>query len=119
LLQDLSSLVGLGLVFLFMVYGLRRGRAGNEIMVRAARALAPVERYLWIVIYLALALLLARVFLSLPRPSATAARPMAGIIGNYAIATLRGFAAALVAVSACVEVRLRSGPIRTARNRTP
>ncbi len=38
------------------------------------------------------------------------------IIGNFAIATLRGFAAALVLVSLCLSVRLRANPLRSARN---
>jgi hypothetical protein len=118
LLQDLSSLIGLGVVLLVVAYGLRRGRAVTPPTV-AVRALAPGERYMWILSYGALAVLLAGLFWALRRPSLAAARPMSVMVGNYAIATLRGFAAALVAVSACLSVRLRAGPIRPARSETP
>jgi hypothetical protein len=115
LLQDLSSLIGLSVVLLVMAYGLRRGRPVQAAAV-AARALAPGERYIWIVFYGVVAMLLAGLFWGLRRPAVAVTRPMSVMIGNYAIATLRGFAAALIAVSACLSVRLRAGRIRPARS---
>jgi hypothetical protein len=118
LLQDLSSLLGLAVVLLAMAYGLRRGHAPRETAVVDARPLAPAERYGWIAGYALLAALLAVFFWSLRRPVGDP-RPMSFLIGNYAIATLRGFAAALIAVSVCLGVRLRASPIRPARNEAP
>jgi hypothetical protein len=118
LLQDLSSLLGLAVVLLVMAYGLRRRRATHAAAVANARPLGPAERYAWIAGYALLAALLAAMFWSMSRPGGDP-RPISFLIGNYAIATLRGFAAALIAVSVCLGVRLRASPIRPARNAAP
>ncbi len=78
--------------------------------------LRPRERHAWILIYAATGLLLAGVFFVLRRPSYVFAHSVAFIIGNFAIAALRGFAAALVLVSLGLSVRLRANPSWSARN---
>jgi len=105
LLQDVSSLVGLAVVLAIVGYGLRRGRRIDVIL---ARPLGPRERHLWTVAYALLALLLAGLFLVIRRHTDGATHSIALVVGNFAIAVLRGFAAALVVVSLCLMVRLRA-----------
>jgi Domain of unknown function (DUF4184) len=104
-LQDASSLIGLGFVLVIVAYGLRSGRGGDAVPVRK---LQPVERYVWIIAYLVMTLLLAVLFLVIRRPHFLAGRSLAVVVGNYAIAALRGFAAALIVVSLSLILRLRA-----------
>jgi hypothetical protein len=107
LLQDVSSLVGLAVVFIVVVYGLRRDAAADE---PPLRTLAPRERYIWILAYAVTASALAAVFLVLRRPSYLLGHSVALVVGNFAIAALRGFAAGLVLVSLLLVLRLRANP---------
>jgi hypothetical protein len=50
------------------------------------------------------------------RPSYVFAHSVGFIVGNSAIAALRGFAAALILVSVGLSVRLRANPFWSARN---
>jgi hypothetical protein len=109
LLQDASSLVGLGVVFIVVVYGLRRDSAGDE--APPARTLRRTERYLWIVGYALTVSLLTGWFLVMRRHSYGFGHSLALMVGNFAIAALRGSAAALVVVSLGLGVRLRANPI--------
>ena len=114
LLQDVSSLIGLSVVLAYAVYGLRRGKTG---LPAPARTLLRAERLVWLALYAAAALLFGVVFLALRRPSYAASHSLALVIGNVAIAALRGFAAALIAVSFALMLRLRAdraGPRATA-----
>jgi len=111
--QDASSLVGLAIVIGVIIYGLRRDRAADEAPVRTLR---PRERHAWILTYVVTASLLAGLFLVLRRPSFVFGHSVALKIGNFAIAALRGFAAALVLVSLGLSVRLRANPVGSARN---
>jgi hypothetical protein len=104
LLQDVSSLIGLAIVLAVVLYGLRRGRREE----RPARTLPAGERYSWILAYLVMALLLAGLFLVARHPRYAAGASLALMVGNYAIAALRGFAASLVVVSLCLGIRLRA-----------
>jgi len=106
LLQDVSSLIGLILVLAVIVYALRCGGADD---LKPVRPLRPVERYVWISVYAAMTVLLAGLFLIIRRPSHASSQSVF-LIGNYAIAVLRGFATALVLVSLCLRVRLRANP---------
>jgi Domain of unknown function (DUF4184) len=115
LLQDVSSLVGLAIVLGVVLYGLRRDSTAD---VAPVRTLTPRERHAWILTYALLASLLAGLFLILRRPSYVFGHSIAFIIGNCAIATLRGFAAALVLVSLGLSVRLRGNPAWSARNQS-
>jgi hypothetical protein len=105
LLQDASSLVGLAVVLLVIIYGLRRDSAADE---APPRTLRPRERHVWILAYAVTATLLAGLFLVLRHPSYVFGHSIAFMVGNFAIAILRGFAAALVIVSLGLSVRLRA-----------
>jgi hypothetical protein len=104
--QDLSSLLGLAVVLGFVAYGLRPGPVADEF---PARRLQPAERHRWITAYGVMTLLLAGLFLIARRP-AEAAHSIAPGVGNIAISLLRGLAAAVMLVSACLLVRLRANP---------
>jgi hypothetical protein len=104
LLQDVSSLVGLAVVLGVVIYGLRRDSIAEEAPVRALR---PRERHVWILTYLLTAAFLAGVFLVMRRMYWHSLNFM---LGNFAIAALRGFAAALVLVSLGLSARLRANP---------
>ncbi|MGA2190374.1 MAG: DUF4184 family protein [Steroidobacteraceae bacterium] len=106
-LQDVSSLIGLGLVLVFVAYGLRPGRRADGV---PARKLRPLERLAWIMAYLVMALVLAVLFLFIRRPHFLAGGSLAVVVGNYAIAALRGFAAALAVMSLGLTLRLRANP---------
>ena len=112
LVQDVSSLIGLVVVLGVVIYGLRRDSAVDEVPVRT---LTPRERHVWILTYVLTASLLAGLFLVMRRPYVFG-RSINFIIGNCAIATLRGFAAGLVLISLGLSVRLRANPPRSARN---
>ena len=104
LVQDLNSLIGLIAVVLVVAYGLRPGKAADAALPRRLRA---QERYAWISLYLLTAAALSvAFFLRHGRPRA---RCPAGVVplSGAAIATLRGLAAALVAVSIGLTLRLR------------
>jgi hypothetical protein len=105
LLQDVSSLIGLAIVFVVVAYGLRPGRPVEGM---PARRLRPVERYGWLLAYVVMAMVLAGLFLIIRRPVEVSGHSLALVIGNYAIAALRGFAAALVVVSLSLSIRLRT-----------
>jgi hypothetical protein len=104
LLQDVSSLVGLAVVCAIVAFGLRHGQPDAV----PKRVLRRTERHLWIVAYALIALLLAGAFLVIRRPSDTSMPSLALMVGNVAIAVLRGFAAALLVVSLALTVRLRA-----------
>jgi hypothetical protein len=109
LLQDGSSLIGLVVVLAVIIYGLRRDSGPEEAPVRALR---PWERHVWILTYAVTGTLLASLFFAMRRPS----HSVAFIVGNIAIAALRGFAAALILVTVGLSVRLRANPFWSARN---
>jgi hypothetical protein len=113
LLQDGSSLIGLVVVLAVIIYGLRRDSGPEE---APARALRPRERHVWILSYVVTGTLLAILFFAMRGPSYVFAHSDAFIVGNIAIAALRGFAAALILVSVGLSVRLRANPFWSARN---
>lgn len=105
LLQDGSSLLGLAVVLAIIAYGLRRGQT---VAAGTVRPLRSRERHLWIAAYACMALAANGVFLYIRHPSDAAAHSLAITVANYAIAVLRGFAAALVLVSLGLTARLRA-----------
>jgi hypothetical protein len=105
LLQDASSLIGLVIVLAIVAYGLRRGQA---VEAGPPRPLEPNERHVWIAGYAVMAAVLAILFLAIRRPSDASSHSLALFVGNCAIAVLRGFAAALVMISASLMLRLRA-----------
>ena len=113
LLEDVSSLVGLAVVLVVVIYGLRRDSGPEEAPVRTLR---PRERHVWILTYAVTASLLAGLFLVMRRPSHGFGHSVGFMIGSIAIAALRGFAAALILVSVGLSVRLRANPFWSARN---
>ena len=105
LVQDVSSLVGLAIVLGIVAYGLRPGRSGEVVPTRKLRF---AERFAWIAAYVVMACLLAGLSLAMKRPVVGAVRSSSALLGNYAIAALRGFAASLVVVSLALSMRLRA-----------
>jgi Domain of unknown function (DUF4184) len=113
ILQDLSSLVGLAVVLLLVVYGLRRGREEPV----SDRLLSGRERRGWLLAYAAAALAISGAFCLVAIPGSA---PHSIIWRAYqiAVSALRGLAAALVGVSLALDLRLRSlgyrssGPVR-------
>jgi Domain of unknown function (DUF4184) len=113
-LQDLGSLFGLAAVVAIIGYGLRRG---NEKPVPGRLVAAP-ERVKWM---LAFAITFATFTVAFYFWSRWGVRPTRSIVlrvAAFAIASLRGLAAALLVVSLALDVRLRalryrsSGPER-------
>lgn len=105
LLQDGSSLVGLGVVLAIVAYGFRPGQSQAA---RPARVLTRGERLGWILAYATTMLLLAGLFALRRRPLEASTHSLALSVGNFAIAVLRGFAAALAVVSFALMIRLRA-----------
>ncbi len=105
LLQDVSSLVGLGVVFLIVLYGLRSGHAGEPVPVRRLRA---AERHGWILGYAATAAVLAALSFYKTWHGSVGVHSLAMTLAFYAIAALRGVAASVVLVSLALAARLRA-----------
>jgi len=114
LLQDLSSLVGLIAVLVFVAFALRRG---HERPV-ADRLLPAAERRRWMLAYVISALAISGALYLHTRFGAVPARYIMMRATAIAIAGLRGLAAALVGISLALDLRLRvlryrsSGPER-------
>jgi Domain of unknown function (DUF4184) len=105
LVQDLNSLIGLIAVVLVIVYGLRPGKAADRAL---PRRLSARERYAWISAYVLSAAALSGALLMLRhRPGGSSIPLLVLPLSSAAIAVLRGLAAALVAVSIALTVRLR------------
>jgi hypothetical protein len=109
LVQDLNSLIGLIVVALVVVYGLRPGKAADAALPRRLRA---PERYAWIAGYVLTAAALTGTLLLLRHRPDRNPNPLLTVpLNSVAIAILRGLAAALIAVSVALTVRLRrAGP---------
>ncbi len=104
LLQDVSSLVGLGIVLILVLYGLRPRRYGDAPPVRRLHA---TERYAWIFTYVAMTAIFTGLFLSIRRPPSPT-QSFALWVGTYAIAALRACAASLLVVSLALVLRVRA-----------
>ena len=110
LLQDANSVAGLVVVIAILAYGLRRGRPGDAV---AVRRLARGERWAWICAYFATAAALSELFF-LGRHAAATNVHISWGLSSAAIASLRGLAAALIVISAALNLRLRLRPRRSA-----
>jgi hypothetical protein len=113
-MQDLSSLIGLVVVLGLVAYGLRRGHepaVPNRLVPRA-------ERRRWVLAYVLGAVAISLAFYLWGRWGQPPLHSIVGRITAMAIAALRGLAAALLGVSAALDLRLRakrqrsSGPDR-------
>jgi Domain of unknown function (DUF4184) len=103
--QDLNSLIGLIAVFLVVAYGLRPGKAADATLPRRLRAR---ERYAWIAAYVLVAAALSGAFLLFRHRPDRSSNPLLVVpLSSAAIAILRGLAAALIAVSIALTIRLR------------
>ena len=103
LLQDANSVAGLVVVIAILAYGLRRGKPGDA---TAVRRLARSERWAWICAYFATAAALSELFF-LGRHAAATNVHISWGLSSAAIAALRGLAAALIVISAALNLRLR------------
>lgn len=106
LLQDANSVLGLLVVIAILAYGLRPGRPGDE---AAARRLKTPERWFWIAAYVLAAAALSGLFFLGRHHAVTSTALFARPLGSVAIAGLRGAAAALLAISVALNLRLRLG----------
>ena len=106
LLQDISSLVGLVLVLAIVAYGLRGGRAVDAALTRS---LSPRERYAWIAAYAVVSAVLGG-FFWLKHPPHPLSQSLPIMVGNCAVAALRGCSSALLGVSVCLQFKLRATP---------
>jgi Domain of unknown function (DUF4184) len=113
LLQDVSSLIGLIIVLALVAYGLRGNRTRQEPRAQldaeaGQRCLSPKERHHWAAGYVLTSLALGLFFLTLRHPLHLVTQSLSILITNCAVAALRGFAGALLAVSFCLQIRLRA-----------
>lgn len=104
LLQDVSSLVGFLVVLAIVAYGLRRGRAVDAAI---PRSLAPRERYAWMGAYVVVSAVLGG-FFWFKHPPHPLSQSLPTMVGNCAVATLRGCTGAVLGVSLCLQFRLRA-----------
>jgi Domain of unknown function (DUF4184) len=105
LAQDLSSLVGLAVLFGFLVYALRKGPPGPA----PPRPLHKAERRAWVLAYLLIALSLAAADYWLMNRGPRHFHSLSTKVDYAAVASLRGLAAALLGVSLALRARLRAG----------
>ncbi len=103
-LQDVSSLVGLLVVLALVAYCLRPGPTAAA----SIRKLMRAERHRWVIAYGVMTVLLAALFWGLRHSHDAPSGSLSLVLGNYAIAALRGFAAAVVMVSLSLQWRLRA-----------
>jgi hypothetical protein len=113
-LQDLSSLIGLVAVLGLLAYGLRRGREPAV----PNRPVSRAERRWWVLAYVLSSLAASCAFYLWWQWGQPSLHSVVGRLAATAIAALRGLAAALLCVSAALDLRLRalrqrsSGPER-------
>jgi hypothetical protein len=99
-MQDGSSLIGLGIALGFVCYGLRRGHEQPIL----ARPLRPAERRIWVLVYAAAAVAMSVAWL-LWEPMGHSLKALAN---GIAVAALRGLAMALLSTSLGLGWRLRA-----------
>jgi hypothetical protein len=104
LLQDASSLIGLFVVLGFVFYGLRRG---HEQPV-TTRPLRTVERRMWVLAYVLVAVALSVGWFLWARGGEPAPHRSRLLANNVAVAALRGLAATFFCVSLSLTWRLRA-----------
>jgi hypothetical protein len=105
LAQDLSSIVGLAVMFGFLAYALRPGRPAPA----SSRPLHKAERRGWVLAYLLIALSLAAADYWLMTLGLRHFHSLSTKVDYAAVASLRGLAGALLGVSLALRARLRAG----------
>jgi Domain of unknown function (DUF4184) len=109
LLQDGFSLLGLAVIVGLIWYALRRGSEPRA----QDRALQPSERHVWVFVYVVTAMGSSAVWLMVDRwLRGPWGHSPSGIASSVAVASLRGVATALLAVSLALTWRLRAHPKR-------
>jgi hypothetical protein len=103
LLQGLSSLVGLTIVVAAIIYALR----GSGPPAGEPRALKPVERRLWVLIFAAVAAGLCLAFFALDHTYGSPYHRWLGL-SSWAVAVLRALIVAAIVVSLLMQGRLRT-----------
>jgi hypothetical protein len=104
ILQDLSSLLGLLAVLCVIIYALRPGREAPV----PGRPLKAMERRLWILLYVTMAVTLMAGWVLWARLGGPFGHGIHMTATNFAIASLRGGACALLVVSIPLGMRLRA-----------
>jgi hypothetical protein len=104
LAQDLSSLVGLAVLFCFLAYALRKGAPAPAPL----RPLRKAERRAWVLAYLLVALSLAAADYWLMNLGPRHFHSLSTKVDYAAVASLRGLAGALLGVSLALRARLRA-----------
>jgi hypothetical protein len=105
LLQDGSSMLGIVVILVVLIYGLRRGAA----QVAGPRALSPLQRRTWVLAYAIATVLFSAGFDVLDHLDAAHWEVAAAHTNVGAVAVLRGLALATVSVSLCLGRYLRAG----------
>jgi hypothetical protein len=105
LLQDGSSMLGIAVILVVLIYGLRRGPAA----VAGPRALSALERRYWVLAYTIATVMFIAGFDVLDHLDGAHWQVMGTHANVGAIAILRGLALASVSVSLCLGRYLRAG----------
>ena len=105
LLQDGSSILGLAIVLIMLIYALRRGAAP----VAGPRALGATQRRNWLLAYAVATVLFSAGFDVLDPLAAVHWQLRSAHFNVAAVAFLRGLALATVAISLCLGRYLRTG----------
>ena len=104
LMQDVSSLIGLVIVFAIVWYGLRRGHEATV----SGRLLRPRERWSWVATYGLGAIALSVAWLYWAGLGEPAGHSVNNAVTLIAVAALRGMATSLLCTSLALDWRLRA-----------
>jgi hypothetical protein len=112
LLQDGSSLIGLVIVGVLVLYALRRGRAAPV----PGRLLQPPQRWGWDLAYITAAPILSGGWWLLARLGEPVGHSVKAVATGIAVAALRGLAMSLLVTSVALGWRLRALRAASARS---
>jgi hypothetical protein len=103
-LQDVSSLLGLGIVIGWLVWALRKPRG----TVCGPRTLSVRQRHAWVSAYVLTAVAFATADILLVPSNEPYGLGTSLSLSHAAIASLRGLAVAVLGVSLCLDLKLRA-----------